>query len=427
MKEKFLLILMNEELILYKDLRKKVYVLKENIEEIRAELRNFFSSSPKIPLYLLIDPNPQELREEELPPLWLWDQLRLLYHKKQHWASHGKLYGYHFLKQDKKTYLQWISLAQNDPLIGWLSWIKSLPNPFLGVYFVPLEAGAFIQKHHTSPDDYGMLIYTLSSSKTRHAIFKGRRLLLSRSFSGEEDLKSSLHFLSRTSPDIHKKIQVFNLNHDISLKLTKEIKLVAPDSFIHFLTHQKPTTLSLKINTSIHGVWFERSVLTTFILSFFLTGLLIHQGIEYQIATRAEEAKIALLQIQLRGRALFLKNKDVRKQRAALVHYQRLRSPKKDLFFTLKKFSPLLGQYHVKLENFIWDDGQNFEIRFSLPNHKDKTLSSLFNSLLMSFHQVFPKSHVQVLEAPFKSSSHETYKHPTEHSHPIAHIRLELP
>ena len=427
MKEKFLLILMDEEIILYKGLNKKVYLFKEDTEKIQAELENFISQSPKIPLYLFIDRNHQDLREDTLPPLWIWDQVRLIYHKKQLCSAQEALYGYHFFKQDKKNYLQWVNVSKNDPLIDWLSWIKSVPNPFLGVHFVSLEAGCFIKTSLPSLHDYTMLIYSLSSSKTRHVIFKGKRLLLSRPFSGEDDLKSSLHFLSRTYPEIHEKIQVLNSHHNISLKLAKGIRLVSPDSFIHFLTVQKPTTLSLKIDTSAHNLWLKRSALFTFFLSFFVTVLLIYEGIDHQTAAQDEESKIILLKTQLQDRRVLLNNKDIEKQRSALAHYQHLQAQQKDPFLILKKLYPLLEHHHIVLENFIWEDRQAFEILFSFPNYKANHISNLFNALLISFHQAFPKSHVQVLEGPFKSSSHETYKYPVELSQPIAHIRLELP
>lgn len=438
MKEKFLLILSDEAIILYKGLSKKVYLFKENTEEVQAELKNFLSHFPKIPLYLLLDRNPQELREEELPLLWPWDQWRLIYHKKQRWVSQGELYGYHFFKQDKKNYLQWVSISRNDPLVGWLSWIKSIPNPFVGVYFVPLEAGIFMQKHHALHEDYGLLIYTLASPKTHHLVFKGKRLLLSRPFSGEEDLKSSLHFLSRSFPDIHEKIQVLNLNPDISLKLSKNIRLMDSDRFIHFLMAQKPSALSLKIPISAHRTWLERSDLIAFLLSLFLTIFLIYQGIEYQTATQAEEFKIAFLKRQLQlsqnyhaepsvpAKAGISIKKNIEIQRIAISHYHHLQSREKDFFLTLIKLSAVLEKHHLRLESFVWDD-KAFEIVFTLPNHKMIDLSELFKNLLRSFSQAFPKSHLHIIEAPFKSGADEIYKYPPELPYPLARLRLEFP
>lgn len=468
MKEKFLLILTDEAIILYKGLSKTVYLFKEKTAEVQAELKNFLSHFPKVPLYLLLDRNPQELREEELPPLWLWDQWRLIYHKKQRWVSQGEMYGYQFFKQDKRSYLQWVSISRNDPLSGWLSWIKSLPNPFVGVYFIPLEAGIFMQKHHASHEDYGLLIHTLASAKTHHLIFKGKRLLLSRPFSGEEDLKSSLHFLSRSFPDIHEKIQVFNLNPQVYLNLSQNIKVLDPDSFIHFLTVQKATTLSLKINTLAPSLWFKRGLHFAFLLSFFLTIFLIYQGIEYQTATQAEESKIAFLKTQLQlspnyhaeplvpAKAGIISaskenpkhpresgnqddtrevtevelrksiKKNIEKQRAAISHYHYLQSQEKDFFLVLTKLSAVLEKHHLSLESFIWDD-KAFEIVFFLPNHKTIDLSEHIRNLLRSFSQAFPKSHLHILEGPFKSGAHETYKYPPEFPYPRARLRLELP
>lgn len=423
MREKVLIILMDEEIILYKGLSKKTYSVKDNIKDIQGELQKFMAISPQVPFCLLLDRNHQELREESLPPLWLWDQLRLLYHKKQHWKSQGELYGYRFFKQDNHHYLQWVAISKSDPLRDWISWSQSVPNPFLGVYFVPFEAGVFIQKHSSFQNGYGMLIYALSTTKIHHTIFKGRRLLFSRSFSGEEDLKSSLHFLSRTYPDIHEKIQVFNLSPKISLQTSKSITTLHPNHFLHFLTTQKPTTLFLNISTSIQSLWLKRMALMTFLLSLPLTGRDIYIGMEHQLSRQEEESKIAFFQ----SRLCLINKKDTEKKKSALTHYQYIQSQQESPFPILTKLSPLIEQHHVKLKKLIWEDGKSLELIFAFPTQDGKHLFKLFKILLASLQHAFPQGHIEVLEAPWGSSVKETYKYPPVLPLPIAHLRLALP
>lgn len=372
MKEKFLLILMDEEVILHQGLSKKTYLLKDKIKEIQGELKKFMELSPQIPLYVLLDRSLQEVREEILPPLWLWDRWRLLYHKKQHWRSQKEVYGYRFFKQGTKLYLQWISISQKDPLQDWFSWVHSLPHPCLGVYFVSLEAGVFLQKHITSQEGYGMLIYALSATKTRHVIFQGKRLLFSRPFTGEEDLKSSLHFLSRTYPEIHERIQIFNLNPTILLPIPENSTALDSFEFLHFLRNKKPSTLSLYLNPLHHRPWLKRTALIISLFSLCLSGWLIHQGTQDKHDTHKEVANIALLKTQLGKQTDLLSPNERNKKKSAIANYLKLRSQTKDPFLILKKLSLLLENQPVKLEKFIWEEGRHLEMVFAFPNQGGK-------------------------------------------------------
>lgn len=429
MREKIFLFLTDEEMILYKGSSKKIYSFKESIESVQTELKSLFSLTPKAPLRLLIDRSHQDIREEQLPHLLLWDRLNLLSHKREAWTSQGGFYGYHFLKQDGKSYLQWVNISQNDPLIVWTSWIKSLSNPLCSVVFIPLEAGNFLKKYLSLSFIYHMLIYKISSHKTRYVIFKGRRLLLFRLFQGEEDLRASLHFLSRTYTDIHEKLQVLSLVTDITLTLPNVTLLSDPEAFTTFLTSQKRPSLFLNINPSSQDIWIRKGRGAIFIVSLFLIGMTIYQGMHYKRETHSILSTINTLKHQIQERKILLNNKNIFRLRSALDHYNRIKPQIRDPLKTLEQLSTALEKHHLHLESFTWNNGENvdIEIKFIIKENKDNTLSDQFNVLLSSFSEAFPKSQVHVIEGPFKSSSHETYKHPSDHSLPLTHIRIVLP
>lgn len=429
MGEKFFLFLTDEEMILYKGLSKKIYSFNDGIESIQTELKKLFSLTPKAPLYFLIDRSHQDIREEQLPYLPLWDRLRLLSHKREAWAFQGGLYGYHFLKQEGKLYFQWVNISQNDSLLLWISWIKSLSNPLSSVVFISLETGRFLKKYFPPSHDYHMLIYKISSQKTRYVLFKGSRLLLFRPFQGEEDLRASLHFLSRTYGDIHEKLQILSLLTDITLTLPNVKILSDSQGLIHFLTSQKRPSLCLNLNPSLQDIWVRKGVGALSMISLFLIGMMIYQGMKYKRETHILLLTIDWFKHQIQAKKNLLKNRDVLRLRSALDHYNHIKPQIRDPLKTLHQLSTVLKNHHLRLESFIWNNGENvdLEIKFIINENKNSTLSDQFDAMLSSFSEAFPNGQVKVIEGPFKSSSHETYKHPSELSLPIAHIRIVLP
>ncbi|MBA3813089.1 MAG: hypothetical protein H0X26_01135 [Alphaproteobacteria bacterium] len=425
MREKFILLLTDDEIILYKGAKNHTYGLAEGIESLQSELKNVLSLSPKVPLCLLIDRNHQDIREEQLPALMLWDRLRLLSHKREEWTSQGEFHGYHFFKQGGQSFLQWVNITQNDPLTPWFLWIKSLSNPLEGALFVSLEAGRFLKKYCPSTDNYHVIIYK-TSQRIRYAIFKDKRFLLCRPFSGEEDLRTSLHFLSRLYPDIHEKLQVLNLIKEISLTLPHIITLPDPSTFINFLSHQTRGTLSLNIKTSSQNQWIGRVIKFIFICSLLLTGIFVHQSLEYKQETDILCSKMGELKRQIQRRKVLLKNKNVLLLQSALAHYHYLQSQLQLPFKTLEILGSVLDKHRLRLQSLIWLSEKSFdmEISFFMPGDKNGSLADAFNDLLFSLAKAFPKSQIQVIEAPFKSGPHETYEYPSSLCPPVAHLRI---
>ncbi len=311
MRKKFFLYLTDEEIILYRGTQEKLCSFKNDAEGIEHELQKFLSFSPKVPLCILIDRSHQYVREEKLPALLPWDRIRFLHHKKVEWRTLEGYFGFHFLKQKGEIYLRWIHVALNDFLSSWLVWAHSLPNPSGGIFFIPLEAGIFLKKHFSSLTDYQMLIYPVSSKETRHVIFKGKRLLLSRGLLGKEDIRSSLHFLSRSYPDIHEKLHILTLMQEDVLPFPHVKVLVDPQAFFKFLALQKRPSLLIQRNVSSRGRWLRVGGGVIFLSVLVATGITIYQGLDYQYKRKALLPKIEYLKTQGHFLESLLQNKDI--------------------------------------------------------------------------------------------------------------------
>jgi len=419
MSEKLLLLITDEDIVLFEGLTTKIYPLKKGLEHIQNDLEALLARSPKVPLRLVVDRNHQDIREEQLPPLLPWDRLRLLHHKREAWKSQGGFYGYRFFKQDGESYLQWIHILPNDVLASWLSWIRSLSHPFEGVFFTSLEGGTFLKMHCPTSVDFHMLIYKISSHQTRHVIFKGRRLLLVRALSGEEDLNASLHFLSRTYPDIHDKLYVLSL-----IKGTTDSQ-----TLIDFLAVQRRPSISLNMTPLSKNLWVKRIVITSLISCLFLIGSVAYLGIQYKREVPTLLSHIAALKVHIQDRKILLKNKNVLKLRSALEHYVYIKSQRKNPFTAIKNLSLILEKHNLRLESLIWnaEETTHIEIVFFMQNHKGDILAKEFHAVLASLTDAFPQSEIHVIEGPLKSSPHETYTYPPDLGLPMAHIRIVRP
>jgi hypothetical protein len=126
--------------------------------------------------------------------------------------------------------MRWIHLPQHDPGVSWISFVKARSGD---VFFVALEGERFFKKQFPSSKGYHMLLYSSPSQKIRHMIFKGKRLLLTRASEREEDIKSSLHFLSRTHADIHETLEVLKCDYrDLISFIVSQKKASIPLSYV---------------------------------------------------------------------------------------------------------------------------------------------------------------------------------------------------
>lgn len=434
MKEKLLLVLTDNEVILYEmlhalPLRDRSFSLKKGIESVQTELQSMLSATPHIPVRLYIHRNQQDVREEQIPALFLWDRIRFITHKREAWISQGRFYGYHIFKQEGKSYLQWSNISQNDSLNSWILWILSLSNPIEGIFFISLEAGKFLKKYFSSISDYLVLIYKMNSHNIHHVIFKGKRLLLFRPLAREEDLRSSLHFLSRTYQDIHEKLHILNLCKEFSVNIPHITTLPDPQELIRFLSLQKRPSLSFNAYPLSHPLWIKRGCAALLISCFFVIGLLIYSGLSYKKDNKILLSEIQKIKSKIDNNKNLLKTRDASKLRSALAHYNYIKSHKRNPLKEFEKLSIALRKYNIRLENLIWtyDGSENLEISFDIPEYKKIILEEKFNEILFSLKHLFPDAHIQIIEGPFKSSTHETYTYPLERSSPCVQLRIMLP
>lgn len=429
MGEKFLLYLTDQEVVLFKGSQEKLYTFKGRFEDAREDLQNVLIRAPKIPLRLLIDRSHPEIREEKLPPLLPWDRIRFLVHKKTEWQTHGGFAGYHFLKQDKEAYFRWVHILPNDSLTPWLLWAKSLINPSAGVFFVPLEAGNFLKKHLSASNGYQMILYPISSSETRHVIFKGNRLLLSRFSQGEEGLTSSLHFLSRNYPNIHEDLHVLSLVKETPSLFSHVTTLTDPKDFFRHFALQKRPSFILDRGAPLQSLWVRRGAGIALLSALLFTGIHIYQGLDYKTKALALLPEIEALKGRAHPLKSRLQDKDMATLRRALEQYHELKSDTVDPLQTFEQLAVLLKEHKIHLENLRWHHGQELEIiiGFLMEDKTGEPLAIRFEMFLGACRRAFTKSQVQVLEAPFNSSTHEIFKSPSNTSLPLARVRIVSP
>ena len=274
-----------------------------------------------------------------------------------------------------------------------------------------------------------MLIYKISPNKTRHVIFKDKRLLLCRPLSGEEDLRMSLHFLSRTHSDIHEKLQILSLMDPSPLAVAQETIVSNPHEFIHFLAFQKKPSLSLNITSASQNRWIKKGILLFFSSSFCWGSFMTYQALNYKKESDALLSKINPLNIQIQTYKAIIKNKNIGHLRSILNHYNHIKSQIKDPLKNFESLFTVLNKHHLRLQTLRWNAEKevSIEIDFIMQNHKGGALSDQITSLLSSLAIVFPNCQIQILEGPFKSSTHETFRYPSDHPLPRVHLRIILP
>lgn len=409
MKDTFLLYLTDKEVILYKGASERIATFTGSFEEIISALETYLP--PKATLRLVIDRTQQDLHEEKLPPLFFWDRARLLFHKKASWSLEGGYAGAQFLKQDGSVYLRWSHFSQKDPIASWIAFVKARSG---SIFFVSLEAMTFLRTRLTPSKDYLLLLYTAPSHTPRHMVFKRKRLLLSRLSHGEEDLKGSLHFLSRTYADIHDNLEVLHC---------------AAHDLITFLSSRKQASFPLSEATISYRLWVRRSI--GILLSFIClwSGIELYEGVCFKQKTPSLLSEVASLRQTSQDLTSRLKNQDAHKLQRSMAHYQKLTPYQRDPLQDVERLSSLLKMYPFYLESVEWHHEQHLEIllTFLMKKTPKKDVLTAFESFLLSTQESFPRSQVQVLEAPFKSGSHETFTGSAEDALPRVHLKIVDP
>jgi hypothetical protein len=413
-KDKYLIYLMDGEAILYNQSFEKVCTLPATFEEAEIILNNYLKS--KIYISLLIDQNHQDIQEEKLPPLFPWDLLRLLHYKKASCAVLGGYGGFQFFRQNKETYLRWVHIPEKDARTHWISWTLNHSGQ---VSFAALEGRNFLNHSFPSPKKYQLLSYSLPSQKIRHVVFQGKRILLSRLPQGEEEVKSSLHFLSRPHPDVYDDIDIINLDE-------KGVPSY-PYGLIEYIASQRKSSFCLHHLLMSKSLWIRKG------MGGFLSLLLLWMGVEVYESFDFKQKNVSLLSdnmfLKRTTEVSLLPSKDTPLFHRAVDQFTFLKFYLHDPLKDFEQLAQALKAHPIHLESLIWSFNNHREITLSL-SMEGETQNSLpehFETLLSSLRDHFPKCQIQVIQAPYNSSPHETYKSSSEDSRPLVTLQVKFP
>jgi len=426
MKDKKFLLLNDDSITLFHHKSEKIFFFRDGIESIKESIGKYAALNSKAIFYLLVDRNHQDIREEKLPPLLFWDLMRLLYHKREAWASQGGFHGHRLLKQDGETYLQWVNISRNDPLSSWIEWFNSLPARNGGFFFIALEAGRFLKIHSPKSALYRLLLYKIHSNTARHVVFKGERLLLFRPLIEDNDLKASLHFLSRTYPDIHENLHITNQIPDNKPKSLKNGSSISSNAFIKFLTSQKKPSIFIKKKKTSHYSFSTKTTILFLISIFCLTVFFFYQGFRDKGERELVLTQIEKLKLQINMKKGNITEQNIPALHAILPFYAYLKTLDKQPLKKIERLAIALKKQSLHLEELIWTDEEKTTLDISIvtPLHKAHKMVERLHTLLETLADAFPHSSIHVIEAPFKSAPHETYSFPAEPLLPITRIRI---
>ena len=393
----------DENLVLYRN-GETLCTLGTSFEENRPTLEAHLKNKPA--LCFIIDQDFQNIFDEKLPPLWPWDRSLLLFHKRAGMASRGGYAGFQLFNVKRDSYLRSAHIPLHSPLMVWMEWVKLYGGQ---VHIGALEGWRFLKKHHQSSKAYQMLIYPLSSGKKRHLVFREKQVLLCRVAPAEEDPQTSLHFLSRSYPDINDALDIAHL--------------ISPLVFLQFIETQKRSVLPLCALKPVRTKHVFMTVVVSLGLSW--TGLLLYQGIALQEKTQGLFAEMTTL--QTKKKTLSSPGENV-PSRAAIEGYQRLVAEDKDPLQDIQDISVLLEEQDIYLEKLElhYGHGLDMTVDFLMEAETKSDLSDRFEDFLEACHASFPTARLEVIQAPFHSSPHETFNL-DEEGLPLASVRIIVP
>jgi hypothetical protein len=414
MKEKYFIYLMDDEAILYDQSLKKRASFAVSFEKAKDSLEKYIK--PKTSVHLLIDQNSQDIHEEKLPPLLPWDIFLLFYHKKASCAALGGYGGFQFFRQNKETYFRWIHISASDARLSWISWTI---NHFGQVFFASLEGRRFLNYYLPSSKKYHLLQYSLPSQKTRHVVFKGKSLLLSRLSQENEDDKSCLHFLSRTYQDIYDNLDSINLNENRTN--------LRPNSFLRFITSQNKPSLRLRPVAFSKDIWIRRGFAIVLSLSVLWMGIETYRSYDFKRKKHSLCSEYETLKRITEGPLPTFSEKNMATLQKALDQFSSLKPYFHDPLKDFEKLSHIMRTHPISLESLKWSFNDHLEMTLSFLMREEikGVLPTQFEALLSAFQTLFQGSQIQVLEAPYHSSPHETFVRSTEEALPLVTIRIK--
>lgn len=396
MKERFLLYLNDGEARLFKG--RGEYLCTGSWNEVLSYLEEKILH--KCGLRLLIDLSGYDVREEKLPPLHFWDRFRYLHYKYAELMSKGGFFGVHMIKEGKDRYLRWVHIPQNDSLLPFITQATG------GVFFVSLEMYRYLKMKETDTSPYQIVTYSLPNLKVRHVVFKGKRLLLSRISQSREDIKNSIHYLSRTYPDI---LEMFHVKHFHGV-----------EPLLQFIGSQKHPIVRFN-QTSPTFWWIRLGGSFVILLIILITLMEIGKGIFFENKILILKTSVSSLQSKIE---IYKSEKEEAFSRIDLDHYLHLKSLEPDFLKFVQDLSKVLDRNQIRLIDFVWRAEKDLDLSVTFLN--EDNLDKQFDPLLKALTLAFPSKRIEVIEAPYNSAAHEVFKGETQEP-PISRLKIGMP
>lgn len=110
------------------------------------------AQDPKAPIYLLVDMMDQSYIQQSLPPVSSFSIDKLIKRRMERDFAAEDLKGALLIGREAQGRRDWkylfVTLSHSPQLSGWVDMALELPNPFGGLYLLPVEAGIFMQQLH---------------------------------------------------------------------------------------------------------------------------------------------------------------------------------------------------------------------------------------------------------------------------------------
>jgi hypothetical protein len=160
-----------------------------------------------------------------------------------------------------------------------------------------------------------------------------------------------------------------------------------------------------------------------------MNGILLYQAYDYKNKLLGVQTHTKTLKLHIETLKRDLGEQDIPSLQKAINAYSFLKSGNAFSFKIFEKLALLLKNKPIKLEGLSLKYEKCLEILLdiSMKQRAAQELLNDFDHLLLSCKTTFPQGQVDVLEAPFNSGPHETFKSSLTSPLPLAKIRILLP
>ncbi|MDX1950466.1 MAG: hypothetical protein SFT90_08255 [Rickettsiales bacterium] len=157
-----------------------------------SDVSQFFLGKEGYKVYILLDTIDQNFIFANLPPVGKANIKKIIQRKLKTEFDPSDLNSYMELgKEETKTRKDikyvFVSIRNSSPLSEWLEFVETIPNVFVGIYLLPIEAEDLLIKLKSlkkvskkSNDDWDILISQNRVGGFRQVVFKGGKIIFTR-------------------------------------------------------------------------------------------------------------------------------------------------------------------------------------------------------------------------------------------------------